>query len=77
MPDVLVRTDPATITDGIDATAWLRGLLSYGVEERLLLPVLLYRQHLQRHERLPFALYSAVASLSLVVVITDIGVRTV
>ncbi len=43
MPDVLVRTDPATITDGIDATAWLRGLLSYGVEERLLLPVLLYR----------------------------------
>ena len=40
------------------------------------LPVLLYRQHLQRHERLPFALYSAVASLSLVVVITDIGVRT-
>lgn len=40
------------------------------------LPVLLYSQHLQRQERLPFALYSAVASLSLVVVITDIGVRT-
>ena len=40
------------------------------------LPVLLYGQHLQRQERLPFALYSAVASLSLVVVITDIGVRT-
>lgn len=39
-------------------------------------PVLLYRAHLQRQERLPFALYSAVASLSLVVVITDIGVRT-
>ena len=40
------------------------------------LPVLLYGAHLQRQERLPFALYSAVASLSLVVVITDIGVRT-
>ena len=41
------------------------------------LPVLLYGQQLQRRERLPFALYSAVASLSLVVVvITDIGVRT-
>lgn len=40
------------------------------------LPVLLYGQHLQRQERAPFALYSAVASLSLVVVITDIGVRT-
>jgi Kef-type K+ transport system membrane component KefB len=40
------------------------------------LPVFLYGAHLQRQERLPFALYSAVASLSLVVVITDIGVRT-
>jgi Kef-type K+ transport system membrane component KefB len=40
------------------------------------LPVLLYGRHLRRQERLPFALYSAVASLSLVVVITDIGVRT-
>jgi Kef-type K+ transport system membrane component KefB len=40
------------------------------------LPVLLYGAQLQRHERLPFALYSSVASLSLVVVITDIGVRT-
>jgi Kef-type K+ transport system membrane component KefB len=40
------------------------------------LPTLLYRQHLRRHERLPFALYASVASLSLVVVITDIGVRT-
>jgi len=40
------------------------------------LPVLLYRKHLQPQERLPFALYSSVASLSLVVVIIDIGVRT-
>jgi len=40
------------------------------------LPTLLYGQHLQPRERLPFALYSSVASLSLVVVITDIGVRT-
>jgi Kef-type K+ transport system membrane component KefB len=40
------------------------------------LPVLFYGQHLQRQERVPFALYSAVASLSLVVVITDIGVHT-
>jgi Kef-type K+ transport system membrane component KefB len=40
------------------------------------LPVLLYGRHLMRGERLPFALYSSVASLSLVVVITDIGVHT-
>jgi len=40
------------------------------------LPVLMYRQHLPPGERLPFALYASVASLSLVVVITDIGVHT-
>jgi len=40
------------------------------------LPVWLYGQRLQRHERWPFALMSAVASLSLVVVITDIAVHT-
>jgi Kef-type K+ transport system membrane component KefB len=40
------------------------------------LPVLLYGQHLARQERLPFALFSSVASLSLVVVITDIAVHT-
>jgi Kef-type K+ transport system membrane component KefB len=39
-------------------------------------PVWLYRRHLAPGERLPFALYSSVASLSLVVVITDIGVHT-
>jgi Kef-type K+ transport system membrane component KefB len=39
-------------------------------------PVLLYGRRLQRHERWPFALMSAVASLSLVVVITDIAVHT-
>jgi Kef-type K+ transport system membrane component KefB len=38
-------------------------------------PVLFYRNDLQKGERLPFALFSSVASLSLVVVITDIGVR--
>ena len=38
-------------------------------------PVLLYRRELSRTERLPFALFTAVASLSLVVVITEIGVR--
>jgi hypothetical protein len=35
-----------------------------------------YGKHLAAPERLPFALYSSVASLSLVVVIGDIGVRT-
>ena len=39
-------------------------------------PVFLYRSELEKSERLPFALYSAVASLSIVVVITDIGTRT-
>jgi len=39
-------------------------------------PAWFYGKHLAPQERLPFALYSSVASLSLVVVITDIGVRT-
>jgi Kef-type K+ transport system membrane component KefB len=38
-------------------------------------PVLLYRKDIAREERLPFALFAAVASLSLVVVITEIGLR--
>ncbi len=38
-------------------------------------PVLLYRKQLAPNERIPFALFSAVASLSLVVVITEVGVR--
>ena len=38
-------------------------------------PVFLYRKHLTRGERLPFMLYSATA-LSLVIAITNIGVRT-
>ena len=40
------------------------------------LPVVLYRHDLVRGERLPFVLASAVSSLSIVVVITEIGVRT-
>jgi Kef-type K+ transport system membrane component KefB len=39
-------------------------------------PAWFYGTHLAPQERLPFALYSSVASLSLVVVISDIGVRT-
>jgi len=39
-------------------------------------PAWLYGRHLPAADRMPFALYSAVASLSLVVVISDIGVRT-
>jgi Kef-type K+ transport system membrane component KefB len=38
-------------------------------------PVFLYRTDLKKGERLPFALSSAVASLSIVVVITEIAVR--
>ncbi len=38
-------------------------------------PVLLYRGHIDRAQRLPFALSSAVPSLSIIVVITEIGVR--
>lgn len=40
------------------------------------LPAWWYGRHLSPAERVPFALYSSVASLSLVVVISDIGVRT-
>jgi Kef-type K+ transport system membrane component KefB len=39
-------------------------------------PVLLYRGQLHRAQRLPFALSSAVPSLSIIVVITEIGLRT-
>jgi Kef-type K+ transport system membrane component KefB len=38
-------------------------------------PVLLYRGNIARPQRLPFALSSAVPSLSIIVVITEIGVR--
>jgi hypothetical protein len=38
-------------------------------------PVLLYRNDIAKEERLPFALSSSVASLSIIVVITEIGVR--
>jgi Kef-type K+ transport system membrane component KefB len=38
-------------------------------------PVLLYRHHLARRERLPFALSLAVPSLSIAVVISEIGLR--
>jgi Kef-type K+ transport system membrane component KefB len=39
-------------------------------------PVFLYRKELAESERLPFALFSSVASLSLIVVITGSGVHT-
>ena len=39
-------------------------------------PVVLYRKDLALPERVPFVLASAVASLSIVVVITEIGVRS-
>jgi len=38
-------------------------------------PVLLYRRHIATALRLPFALSSAVPSLSIIVVITEIGIR--
>ena len=37
---------------------------------------LVYRQHIEQAHRLPFALSSAVPSLSIIVVITEIGLRT-
>jgi Kef-type K+ transport system membrane component KefB len=39
-------------------------------------PVLLYRGHIDKAQRLPFALSSAVPSLSIIVVITEIGLRS-
>jgi hypothetical protein len=38
-------------------------------------PVLLYRSQIRAAQRLPFALSSAVPSLSIIVVITEIGVK--
>jgi Kef-type K+ transport system membrane component KefB len=40
------------------------------------IPVLLYRGHIDKAQRLPFALSSAVPSLSIIVVITEIGLRS-
>ena len=39
-------------------------------------PVWLYRENLQSGERLPFALYSSVPSLGLVITITTIGLQS-
>jgi len=39
------------------------------------IPVLLYRGHIDKAQYLPFALSSAVPSLSIIVVITEIGLR--
>ena len=39
-------------------------------------PVFLYRKDLGTPQRLPFALSSAIPSLSIIVVITEVGVRT-
>jgi len=39
------------------------------------LPVLLYRKDISRSQQLPFALSSAIPSLSIIVVITEVGVR--
>jgi Kef-type K+ transport system membrane component KefB len=39
------------------------------------LPALLYRNDMEKPQRLPFALFSSVASLGLIVVITQIGLR--
>jgi Kef-type K+ transport system membrane component KefB len=70
-----VKFDLAAITHNLTTALLVPALLLVLLMVRGL-PVLLYRRHLQVHERLPFALYSSVASLSLVVVIIDIGVRT-
>lgn len=40
------------------------------------MPVLLYRGQIDSAQRLPFALFSAVPSLSIIVVITEIGLRS-
>ena len=39
-------------------------------------PIFLYRGHIDKAQRLPFALSSAVPSLSIIVVITEIGLRS-
>jgi Kef-type K+ transport system membrane component KefB len=69
-----IKFDLASITG--DATTMLLVPISLGLF--LLVrgaPVFLYRSDLTTVERTSFALYSSVASLSLVVVITEIGVR--
>ena len=69
-----IRFDLAALTRDLETmvlipTFLLLFLLVRGV------PVVLYRNYLQPDERIPFVLASGVASLSIVVVITDIGLR--
>jgi Kef-type K+ transport system membrane component KefB len=70
-----VKFDLAAITGSLTTAALVPVFLLVLLLARGL-PVLLYGRHLAPPDRLPFALYSSVASLSLVVVISDIGVRT-
>jgi Kef-type K+ transport system membrane component KefB len=69
-----IKFDLRSITDG----ALTLLLVPFSLALFLLVrgaPALLYRSDLMAAERTAFALYSSVASLSLVVVITEIGVR--
>ena len=69
-----IKFDLRSITDG----ALTLLLVPFSLALFLLVrgaPVFLYRSDLTAAERTSFALYSSVASLSLVVVITEIGVR--
>ena len=70
-----VKFDLAAITGDLGTALLVPAFLGVLLAVRGL-PVLMYRRHLPPGERLPFALYASVASLSLVVVITDIGVHT-
>lgn len=69
-----VKFDIAALTQDITTTALVPIFLMLFLVVRGV-PILLYRNDLEKAERLPFALCSSVASLSIVVVITEIGLR--
>lgn len=70
-----VAFDVATLTRSVPTMLLLPVFLLLFVLLRGL-PVILYRRELGKPERGPFALYSAVASLSLVVVIANVGLKS-
>jgi len=67
-----IQFDPGALTRDLATTLLTPAFLLLFLVVRGL-PVFLYRDAIPRPERLPFALYSSVASLALIVVITQIG----
>jgi Kef-type K+ transport system membrane component KefB len=69
-----VEFDVAALTRNLETMLLIPTLLVLFVAARGV-PVLLYRNDIAKSEQPPFALFSSVAALGLIVVITQIGLR--